>query len=737
MGDIATSPQVKKLPSFPSLKDDRRPSTSSHGSSNGGVEEPAGHLYYNKPENDSVITGDGRTNAAHPQQAGPSAPGRRRNGSASTRPRTSGSEASVRSAKSVMASNNPGVIHADTTTLAGERSSPVPNHASRVPKIVPMVPRPGTVEELSSFEYELVVRQQPKLARLCTGNDKLPKGPVDPPPVVRLQISRSTPSTASQYQDHLKPPTTATSDDSSSSVGNNSLEMKKTNGSQAPSGLTSASLIQSPYLFCFAALCKAEEDEELYLLADGKTRYVTGNVVSSLYHLKDPRDGSAEGFFVFPDIGVRVEGTFRLKLSLYEMVDATVHHCKTVYTEPFQVYSPKRFPGVQDSTELSKSFATQGLKLRIKGGPARTGGKPIDGPPRTGNSDYSRPGSSNGTNALAKRPRTGHDQLSYLEDGNKRQALQTSPEAPYKRDTYGSFRYQFQPGMNEREMQSVPEIDAFQPRPVSSSYSATPGNQPYPSSIDARARFREQHYYPPRTAGPAPDTRPAGQVAFSPIAVHSASLRPTTAPAMPSLASTQPQSPMRHRYPHPPTDHTALSSIRPSSSSADYMPPPRPFGTPAASHFQAPEAYESYQSYPQPHNPRHHYTHAPPDAYLPRIQSPDVKSRPTSSSGAGRITLPPLSEMIRRPDLDLPSIPASTSSLRTLLNPQAKMSAAEGPSASRESGLSNQAIRSDSRRLSPFSRGEELEHASEEDRRYFEIRARQTLHRRPSGPDET
>lgn len=172
----------------------------------------------------------------------------------------------------------------------------------------------------------------------------MPKGPIDPPPVVRLQISRSPVRAQSQLTSHSRPPATANSDESSiSSESNLAPNNRLNNNNQASSKLTSASLIQSPYLFCFAALCKADEDEELYLLADGKTRYVTGNVVSSLYHLKDPRDGSAEGFFVFPgmsrysdfleksnavdclmfssDIGVRVEGTFRLKLSLYEMVE--------------------------------------------------------------------------------------------------------------------------------------------------------------------------------------------------------------------------------------------------------------------------------------------------------------------------------------------------------------------------------------------------------------------------------
>ena len=44
----------------------------------------------------------------------------------------------------------------------------------------------------------------------------------------------------------------------------------------------------------------------------------------------------------------------------------------SVFTEPFQVFSAKKFPGVKESTELSKKFANQGVKIPIRkdgGGP--------------------------------------------------------------------------------------------------------------------------------------------------------------------------------------------------------------------------------------------------------------------------------------------------------------------------------------------------------------------------------
>lgn len=71
----------------------------------------------------------------------------------------------------------------------------------------------------------------------------------------------------------------------------------------------------------FASLAKPDEDVELHWLKDGRTRCTTGSVVSSLYHLKDAEHANEDaGFFVFPDLSVRTEGSYRLKLSLFEVV---------------------------------------------------------------------------------------------------------------------------------------------------------------------------------------------------------------------------------------------------------------------------------------------------------------------------------------------------------------------------------------------------------------------------------
>ncbi|KAF9350302.1 hypothetical protein BGX26_011490 [Mortierella sp. AD094] len=107
--------------------------------------------------------------------------------------------------------------------------------------------------------------------------------------------------------------------------------------------------------------------EDMHLFKDNRTKATTGSSVSSLYPLKDFEDnGTESGFFVFPDLSVRMEGTYRLKFCLYEMVGKDVHFCAYIISDPLVVYSAKKFPGMEESTQLSQYFAEQGLKIRIR-----------------------------------------------------------------------------------------------------------------------------------------------------------------------------------------------------------------------------------------------------------------------------------------------------------------------------------------------------------------------------------
>ncbi|KAJ2731306.1 hypothetical protein IW152_004653 [Coemansia sp. BCRC 34962] len=106
-------------------------------------------------------------------------------------------------------------------------------------------------------------------------------------------------------------------------------------------------------------------ERELNTLSDKKARTMTGSVVASLAHLKDI-DGNDGAFFVFPDLSVRCEGVYRLKFSLFEIVGNQIFFCKSVTSSSFTVYSAKKFPGMEESTHLTRLFAEQGLKIRVR-----------------------------------------------------------------------------------------------------------------------------------------------------------------------------------------------------------------------------------------------------------------------------------------------------------------------------------------------------------------------------------
>lgn len=122
-------------------------------------------------------------------------------------------------------------------------------------------------------------------------------------------------------------------------------------------------------------------------------RNLIGSLSASAFVLTD--DKGQEGiWFVMQDLSVRQEGIFRLKMSFVDVGNAsrrgadgsvpissqtldgrssnglrtTAPVLASCFSKPFQVFSAKKFPGVIESTELSKTFANQGIKIPIRQG---------------------------------------------------------------------------------------------------------------------------------------------------------------------------------------------------------------------------------------------------------------------------------------------------------------------------------------------------------------------------------
>ncbi|TPX31725.1 hypothetical protein SmJEL517_g05030 [Synchytrium microbalum] len=112
----------------------------------------------------------------------------------------------------------------------------------------------------------------------------------------------------------------------------------------------------------------------------GYSRALEGNLASSSFQLTD-LEGRRGVFFVFAEVTVRVEGTFRLKFDLYNlnhvMPNSTFtttntlvgRRLATTTSARFISYSPRDYLQLQqqaESSEISKHFAEQGLVIPIR-----------------------------------------------------------------------------------------------------------------------------------------------------------------------------------------------------------------------------------------------------------------------------------------------------------------------------------------------------------------------------------
>ncbi|KAF4123344.1 Velvet factor [Geosmithia morbida] len=117
------------------------------------------------------------------------------------------------------------------------------------------------------------------------------------------------------------------------------------------------------------------------------SRNLIGSVAASAFCLVDTR-GREGIWFVLQDLSVRLEGKYKLKFSfvnisrpgpgtgLRDRPATMINRGRTpilasCFSESFQVFSAKKFPGVCESTPLSKTFAGQGIKIPIR----KDGGK--------------------------------------------------------------------------------------------------------------------------------------------------------------------------------------------------------------------------------------------------------------------------------------------------------------------------------------------------------------------------
>ncbi|KAK3988141.1 velvet factor-domain-containing protein [Cladorrhinum sp. PSN332] len=366
--------------------------------------------------------------------------------------------------------------------------------------------------------YCLKVIQQPERARACGSGPKssADRRPVDPPPVVELRIYEGNTWDQAQEKD--------------------------------------ITFLYSANFFLYATL------EHARVMAHGRVQtpaantppVLTGMPVSGMAYLDRPTEA---GYFLFPDLSVRHEGRYRLTFNLYEetkedkdkdpsseespqsapgtspATGGSFDFRMEVKSQDFVVYSAKKFPGLAESTQLSRVVAEQGCRVRIRRDVRMRRRE------TKGNTDFEnnedefshparRPSRRTATpdtrptdfNSRARSMSGSVERTPYSADSQRRpSAADYPPQYPSQSQPSGGHlqflgggsnsQYPAQPPQNFSQPPSVPASPVYPPQghsapyqPQSSYPAPPPSSQPYAPINPAPRRESMQHDFRPTSS---------------------------------------------------------------------------------------------------------------------------------------------------------------------------------------------------------------------------------------------
>ena len=374
---------------------------------------------------------------------------------------------------------------------------------------------------------------------------------------------------------------------------------------------------------------------------------LTGTPVAGMAYLDRPKPA---GYFIFPDLSVRHEGNYRLSFNLYEELkepdkDADVgapegspntrqrhlannpngphnfvHFRLEVKSGPFSVYSAKKFPGLAESTAMSRLVNEQGCRVRIR-------------------RDV----------RMRRRDKASDPYQDMPEEGSYQQPdrFQTPQQAPDRPRSISNSSVDAPTPYSADRRQSVHEIGYYQQAPYQQS--APPPPPPPPQSASSYTSHLSfggsstPHYQTPTIPGPPPPpppppmshyTQPTNAYTYGPPTHH----RQISAPHINYGYPTQP--PQQATYGPPPyVDERAYPEQRRSSAGMTMSRQPLPL--------------ESYV-----HNAP---TMQPSSSQPQRRSLTPINTNPASQCPP---SLPPIQSLVSQSPLELPtSEPKSSTSI--------------------------------------------------------------------------
>lgn len=186
---------------------------------------------------------------------------------------------------------------------------------------------------IQGLKFLVSMRQQPKAARAC-GSGERDRRNIDPPPIIQLNVEAPE-MTKEELAKYLR--------------------------------------YESYVMTCSITDETGTQDASQMPAEYRHQRRLTGSLVGTPFVGKD--ENKQEGcFFPFSDLSVRTLGRYRLKFSMI-MIDPTkAGQCRhfpilaEILSAPFDVYTAKEFPGINESTKLVRTLREQGCIIAIKKG---------------------------------------------------------------------------------------------------------------------------------------------------------------------------------------------------------------------------------------------------------------------------------------------------------------------------------------------------------------------------------
>ncbi|KAI6779109.1 nucleoside diphosphatase Gda1 [Emericellopsis cladophorae] len=244
-------------------------------------------------------------------------------------------------------------------------------------------------EAHTNWTYKLEVKQQPARARMC-GSGERDRRPLSPPPCIRLAIfdqdgleinyDNIDPSLFIILVDLWNVDCTQEMN-LTSAVTNSTNDSGITTPSTTymPLGNEPASLgYQNPAQASMRDVTYGGHQSNGYPATEYAMQPNPVDVTAFILRDTEQRPGV---WFILHDLSIRHEGFYRLKFSVVHMLRPGARHKQeanitkertpilvSCFSQAFQVWSAKKFPGVKKSTALSKVFSDQGIKIPIRKG---------------------------------------------------------------------------------------------------------------------------------------------------------------------------------------------------------------------------------------------------------------------------------------------------------------------------------------------------------------------------------